>query len=99
LDGGLPAQAACTDGGIGMGVSNPVETTVGILAVLDEIYARMKGTRLASFPWRPASPDAAGELADLAHEALERCGDITEAVIVVTVAAMAVSHVKTLDPL
>lgn len=74
-----------------MGVSNPVETVVGILALLDEVRAKMEGTRLATFPWRPASPETADELADLAHEALGRCDDLTEAVIVVTVAAMAVA--------
>ena len=77
-----------------MGISNPVETVVGILALLDEVRAKMDGTRLAAFPWRPASPDAADELAYLAHEALQRCDDISEAVIVVTVAAMAVAEKK-----
>jgi hypothetical protein len=77
-----------------MGVSNPVETVVGILALLDEVRAKMDGTRLATFRWRPASPEAAEELADLAHEALNRCDDITEAVIVVTVAAMAIAEKK-----
>ena len=81
-----------------MGVSNPIETTVGILTVLDEIHSKMKGTRLGSFPWRPSDPDTAAELADLAREALERCSDLTEAVVVVTVAAMAVSHIRTIDP-
>jgi hypothetical protein len=32
-----------------MGVSNPIETTIGILALLYETHAKMKGTRLASF--------------------------------------------------
>jgi hypothetical protein len=75
-----------------MGISNPVETVVGILAVLDEVHAKMDGTRLAAFPWRPASPEAADELASLTSEPLSRCDDITEAVIVVTVAAMAVAQ-------
>ena len=77
-----------------MGVSNPVETVLGILALIDETRAKMNGTKLASFPWRPAAPEAADDLADLAHEALRRCGDVTEAVIVVTVAAMAVAQRK-----
>jgi hypothetical protein len=82
-----------------MGVSNPIETTIGILALLDEIHAKMKGTRLASFSWRPTSPHVAEELADVAHEALARCSDVTEAVVVVTVAAMATSQgVRTIDP-
>jgi hypothetical protein len=75
-----------------MGVSNPVETVRGIIALIDETRAKMDGTKLASFPWRPSSPESADLLADLAHEALRRCGDVTEAVIVVTVAAMAVTQ-------
>jgi hypothetical protein len=75
-----------------MGVSNPVETVLGILALLDEVRAKMDGTRLAALPWRPASPETAEELANLAHEALRRCDDTTEAVIVVTVAAMTVAQ-------
>lgn len=78
--------------GKSMGVSNPVETVLGILALLDETRAKMSGTKLAGFPWRPSSPESADYLADLAHEALRRCGDVTEAVIVVTVAAMAVTQ-------
>jgi hypothetical protein len=74
----------------GMGVSNPVETVLAILALIDETRAKMNGTKLASFPWRPSSPKSADDLAELAQEALGRCGDVTEAVIVVTVAAMAV---------
>lgn len=77
-----------------MEVSNPVETTIGILKLLDDTRSKMKGTRLASFQWRPASPDAADDLADLAREALDRCSDVTEAVIVVTVAAMATAHLR-----
>jgi len=75
-----------------MAVSNPAEAVVGILALLDEVHAKMDGTRLAAFPWRPASPEAADELGALVHEALGRCDDATEAVIVVTVAAMAVAQ-------
>jgi hypothetical protein len=71
-----------------VGVSNPVETVIGILALLDEVRTKMEGTTLATFPWRPTSPEAARHLAELAHEALLRCDDATEAVIVVTVAAM-----------
>ena len=82
-----------------MGVSNSVETIVGILALIDEVRAKMEGTQLAAFPWRPASPDAADYLANLACEALRRCDDVTEAVIVVTVAATLVaSSQKTVDP-
>jgi hypothetical protein len=55
-----------------MGVSNPAETVVGILALLDEVRAKMDGTRLAAFPSRPASPEAVEELASFAHEALRR---------------------------
>ncbi|POR46994.1 hypothetical protein [Bosea psychrotolerans] len=72
-----------------MGVANPIETVLGVLTLLDETHAKMNGTKLASFPWRPASPESADDLTDLVHEALERCSDVTEAVIVVTVAAMA----------
>ena len=77
-----------------MGVSNPAEAVVGILALLDTVHAKMNGTKLAAFPWRPTSPDAADELGGLVHEALDRCDDATEAVIVVTVAAMAVAQRK-----
>jgi hypothetical protein len=77
-----------------MGVSNPAETVVGILALLDKVRAKMDGTRLAAFPWRPVSPAAAEELAGLACEALGRCDDLTEAVIVVTVAAKAIAERK-----
>lgn len=71
-----------------MGVSNPIESVIVILSLIDEVRAKMDGTLLAEAPWRPASPESADVLAELAHEALARCDDITEAVIVVTVAAM-----------
>jgi hypothetical protein len=71
-----------------LGVSNPVETVIGILALIDEVRAKMEGTTLATFPWRSTSPEAAQDLAELAHEALIRCDDVTEAVTVVTVAAV-----------
>jgi hypothetical protein len=71
-----------------MGVSNPVETIVGILYLLDEVRAKMKGTQLADVPWRPISPESADIIAALTQEPLARCDDVTEAVIVVTVAAM-----------
>ncbi|MGE3875800.1 MAG: hypothetical protein AB7F74_22835 [Parvibaculaceae bacterium] len=74
-----------------MGIANPLDTVIGILAVIDEVRAKMKGTPLAAFPWRPASPAAADDLAELAHDAMARCDDVTEAVIVVTVAAMRVA--------
>ena len=74
-----------------MGVSNPAETTVAILSLLDDTKGKMQGTPLAEFPWRPTSPESAELLAQLAGEALGRCSDITEAVIVVTVAAMPVA--------
>ncbi len=77
-----------------MGVANPAETLVGILALIDEVQTKMEGTSLARFRWRPTSPEAAQDLAELAHEALIRCDDATEAVIVVTVAAMAVASQK-----
>jgi hypothetical protein len=75
-----------------MGVANPVETVLGILALIDEVRSKMDGTRLAAFPWRPTQPQAADKLTDLVHDALQRCDDVTEALIVVTVAAMAVAH-------
>ena len=77
-----------------MGVSNPVETVVGILALLDKVRAEMEGTGLAAILWRPSSPEAADELAHLANEALQRCDDVTEAVVVVTVAAMITAQKK-----
>lgn len=70
-----------------MSVSNPVEAIIGILFLLDDTRAKMKGTRLAEVPWRPESPESADAVADLVHEAFARCEDVTEAVIVVTVAA------------
>lgn len=82
-----------------MGISNPLESTIGILHLIDEVRAKMAGTRLARLPWRPASPDAADELAAFAREALDRCDDVTEAIIVVTVAAMATAQgLSTIDP-
>lgn len=75
-----------------MGVSNPVETVIGILHLLDEVRTKMDGTKLAAFPWRPASPEAADELASLANEALRRCDDPTDAMIAVTVAAVIVAQ-------
>ena len=77
-----------------MGIANPVETVIGILAVIDEVRAKMEGTPLGAFPWRPASPAAADDLAELAHDAMMRCEDVTEAVIVVTVAAMLVTSLE-----
>jgi hypothetical protein len=71
-----------------MGVSNPVETVVAILSLIDDVKAKMEGTELAELPWRPVSPKSADVIAGLVHEALVRCDDVTEAVIVVTVAAM-----------
>jgi hypothetical protein len=64
-----------------MGIANPAETVIGILAVIDEVRAKMEGTPLAAFPWRPASPAAADDLAELAHDAMMRCEDTIEAVI------------------
>jgi hypothetical protein len=75
-----------------MGVANPAETIVGILSLLDEVRTKMDGTRLAAFPWRPTGPQAAEKLTDLLHDVLSRCDDLTEAVIAVTVAAMAIAH-------
>jgi hypothetical protein len=75
-----------------MGVSNPAETVIGILSLLDQVREKMHGTELAAFSWRPASPGSAEELAALVEEALRRCDDATEALIVVTVAAMATAH-------
>ena len=77
-----------------MGVSNPAEPIVGIMALIDELRTKMEGTKLAAFPWRPASPEAADDLADLAIEALARCDDATEATIVVTVAAVIVAALR-----
>jgi hypothetical protein len=77
-----------------VGVANPAEAVLGILALIDEVRAKMDGTKLAAFPWRPTSPEAAENLADLVHDALRRCDDVTEAVIVVTVAAMAITQEK-----
>jgi hypothetical protein len=74
-----------------MGIANPVETTIGILAIIDEVRSRMAGTALSEFPWRPVSPAAADDLAELAHDALARCADPTDAVIVVTIASVLVA--------
>jgi hypothetical protein len=71
-----------------MGVSNPLETLFGILHLLDEVRAKMEGTQLADIPWRPVTPESADLLAALTQEPLARCEDVTEAVIVVTIAAM-----------
>lgn len=74
-----------------MGIANPVETVVGILALIDEVRIKMEGTPLAAVPWRPVSPAAADDLAELAHDAMKRCEDTIEAVIVVTIAAMLIA--------
>lgn len=74
-----------------MGIANRIETVLGILAVIDEVRSKMDGTPLAAFPWRPTSPAAADDLTELAHDAIARCKDVTEAVIVVTVASMLVA--------
>ena len=74
-----------------MGIANPVQTVIGILAVIDEVRSKMEGTALADFPWRPSSPAAADDLAEVAHDAMMRCEDTIEAVIVVTVAAMLIA--------
>ena len=74
-----------------MGIANPIETIIGILTVIDQVRAKMEGTPLAAFPWRPASPAAVDDLAELAHDAMARCEDVTEAVIVVTIAALLVA--------
>jgi hypothetical protein len=65
-------QAINPNGGYIVGVSNRAEMVVGILALIDEVRTKMTGTKLAAFPWRPASPEAAEELADLATEARSR---------------------------
>jgi hypothetical protein len=77
-----------------MGVKNPVETTVGILALIDEVRAKMSGTKLATYPWRPATSASADQLALLLEEALPRCDDPTEALIVVTTAAMLLTMIE-----
>jgi hypothetical protein len=74
-----------------MSIANPVETVIGILAVIDEVRAKMKGTPLAEFPWRPSSPAAADDLAELAHDAMLLCEETIEALIVVTVAAVLIA--------
>jgi hypothetical protein len=42
------------------------------MALIDEVRTKMEGTKLAGFPWRPGSPEAADDIADLATEALAR---------------------------
>lgn len=74
-----------------MGIANPIETVIGILTVIDEVRAKMEDTPLATFPWRPASPAAADDLVELAHDAVTRCDDVIDAVIVVTVASMLIA--------
>lgn len=74
-----------------MGIANPVEAAVGVLALIDEVRAKMEGTPLAAVPWRPASPAAADDLAEVAHEAMMRCDDVTEAIIVITVASVLIA--------
>lgn len=73
-----------------MGVSNPVEAVTGILIVLDEVRAKMAGTKIGEMPWTPATPDQADELVALVTEALQRCDDYTDALVTVAVAATAV---------
>jgi len=74
-----------------MGVVNPVETILGVMALIDEVREKMEGTPLAELPWRPSTPDATDELTALTQQAMARCRDVTEAVIVVTVAMVSVA--------
>ena len=70
------------------GVANPVETVVGILQLLDQLREKMDGTELATVQWRPTSPDMSDRLTDLAFPALQRASDVTEALVIVTIAAL-----------
>ena len=70
------------------GVANPVETVVGILQLLEQLREKMDGTELATVQWRPISPDMSERLTDLAFPALQRASDITEALVIVTIAAL-----------
>lgn len=71
-----------------MGVSNPAETVAGILTLIDQVQAKVEGSSLATVPWRPRSEEWLRFLARQSHGALERCEDYTDAVVVVTVAAV-----------
>jgi hypothetical protein len=77
-----------------VGVSNSSEALVGVMMLIDEVRAKMEGTKLAAYPWRPASPEAADDLAELTTEALARCDDATEALIVITAAAVIVAGLR-----
>ncbi len=77
-----------------MGVSNPAEAALGVMMLIDEVRTKMEGTKLAAYPWRPASPEAADDLADLTAEALARCDDATEALIVITAANVIVAGLR-----
>lgn len=77
-----------------MSIANPIETFISILADLDRVRSKMDGTPLAAFPWRPASPSGTDDLAELSHEVMERCENFTEAVIVVTIAAVVVATLE-----
>jgi hypothetical protein len=61
-----------------VGVANPAETIVGIMALIDEVRTKMEGTKLVAYSWRPGSPEAADDIADLADEALARCDDVSD---------------------
>jgi hypothetical protein len=74
-----------------MGIANPAESIVGILALIDEVRAKMAGTALGDYAWRPVSEDSADALASLVSDPMERCQDTTETLIVVTVAAVLVA--------
>lgn len=71
-----------------MGVTNPTETMLGILQLIDKTREKMAGTELGGLPWRPMSGEAADVLTALVVPALEHCDDVTEAVIAVTVGAV-----------
>ncbi len=74
-----------------MGVANPVEAMIGVMALIDEVHKKVEGTQLAEVPWRPSSPDTADELAALIQQAMVRCQDPTDVIIVVTVAMVSVA--------
>ena len=75
-----------------MGVKNPADTVVTLPTVIDAVRAKSEGTRLATIPWRSATPNAAEELPFLTAEALYRCDDVTDAIVVVTVAVPTVAY-------
>lgn len=69
-------------------IKNKAESTVAILRLIDQTREKMAGLPIAQLAWRPSSPESSDNLAAMVTPALDRCKDVTETVIVMTVASV-----------